>query len=189
MSAYDSNQNSVLAALPTNKSHNCIGDMAERAAGFILEVEGVLNANNTTETINIFKITGSVEIIDAYGEVTDATVLNNLTGCYFDAWDGTTAIEITDSAGAVLSGAPVGSMILKTADSSQIATVVLADQVRVTEADTSKKTHHPFIVTQKNGADTYIRCHYTTSDAPINAKVKFYIVYRPKNGGSAVVAS
>ena len=190
MAVFNTVMSSVRSPLPATCENNCIQDVAVRTGGRILEIEGTLSANNTSETINLFKVTGTVEIIDAYGEITDATTLTNMTGCYFDLWDGTTAVEITDSAGgATLSGAPVGSMILKTGDSSNIATVVLADQCRVTEADSSKKTHHPFVITQKNGANTYIRCHYTTTDAPINAKVKFFVVYRSRDGGTLEVVS
>ena len=168
---------------------NCAVDMIERGGGRIFKVRGTLNADNTSAVVNLFKIHGTVEIINAYAEVMEVTTLTNCTGCYFDLYDGTVAIEITDNAGAVLSGAPVGSMILRTGIASQIATVVLSDQCRITETDSSKKTHQPFSCTQKNGVDTFIRAHYTTTDAPINAVVDFYVVYSPFNGGYVEAAT
>ena len=170
--------------VPLNvRNSNSVGDMVERAGGRLLCVEATLSGNNETVVANVFKIHGTVEVIDAYGEVSEVTTLTNMTGIYFDLYDGTVAVEVTDSVGAVLSGAPVGSMILRTGIASSIATVVLADQVRLTESDASKKTHQPFTITQKNGVDTFLRIHYSTTDAPINAKIKLYVVYASKDGG------
>lgn len=173
---------------PATCLHNCLHDYAERSGGKILKISGTLNANNTSAIINLFKIIGTVEIIDAYGEISRVGTCNNLTNCFFDLSDGTNTVNITAD-GATLSGATVGTMVFKTLDSSNAATVVFSDECRLTEADTSKKTHHPFIVTQKNGADTFIRCHYTTTDAPIDLDIDFYIVYQSKNGGYAEAAS
>ncbi|MEA2036864.1 MAG: hypothetical protein U9O94_05110 [Nanoarchaeota archaeon] len=148
---------------------------------------GTLNGNNTSVTMNIFKVIGSVEILTAHGEVMDVTTLTNMTAVYTDLWDGTTAVNITAN-GAILSGAPVGSLIIKQKDSTNAMITVLANQARVTEPANDKKTHQPFIVTQKNGVDTYIRMNYTTTDAPIDAQILFIVKYRPIDGGSITLA-
>lgn len=165
-----------------NPDDNCINDLAQRAGGIKLSVEMTVNGTGAISA-NIFKVNGSVDIIDAYGEITEITTLTNLTNGKFFLYDGTNSVDITAD-GFSLSGVSVGSIILKTLDSSNAATIVNADQCRVTEADTSKKTHHPFMVTQKNGADTYLKCSMSTTDNPVNFKVKFYVVYKPLDGGS-----
>ena len=52
------------------------------------------------------------------------------------------------------------------------------------ETKTDKKSGRPFTVTQKNGADTFIRLHFTTTDTPVNFKVKIHFEYYPVNGST-----
>ena len=165
-----------------NPCDNCLNDIIERSRGRKVKVQ--VNVTGTGAiSANIFKVTGSAVVIDAYGEIDLVTTLTNLTAAKFFLYDGTNSVDITAN-GADLSGFTAGSLILKTGDSTNAATAVDADQCRVTEADSSKKTHHPFIVTQKNGADTYIKMSCETTDNPVNFTVTFYVVYVPLNGGT-----
>ncbi len=64
--------------------------------------------------INIFKITGTIEVISQIAQITEVTALTNMTAVYADVWDGTNAVELTKAApGATLSGSPVGTIFTK----------------------------------------------------------------------------
>jgi len=185
MSSHFSTDGIILNPVCTDPSINSMADMAQISAGCKLVKSGRVTGTGTLD-FNLFKITGSVKIVDAYAEITSVTTLTNGTGAKFYLYDGTNSVDIT-ATGAVLSNAPAGSIILKTGDATQIATVIFADQCRITESDASKKSHQPFICTQKNGADTFIKCTFDTTDAPVDFEISFYIVYIPLDGGIAEV--
>ena len=156
---------------------------AVRRAGFILvEKEITLSANNTSAKVNCFTIDNSVCIDHLYGEITDATTLANCTAIHFDVYDGTNTIALTSN-GSALSGLAVGSFFSKTAANTEDITVHDNSQVRVTEV-ADKKPHQPCIITQKASTNTYIRFGYTTTDAPINAKLKIYCWYHKIDSGA-----
>jgi len=141
-----------------------------------------------TQVANIFKVTGSVEILEAHAFIKSVTTLTNLTGLYFDLYDGTNVDEITSSTvGGTLSNAPVNTMIVKNQDVTKVVTCVLTDRGRVTEIP-DKHQHQPFTVTQKNGTNTYIRCHYTTTDNPVNFTIEFIVDYKVIDGGKLELA-
>ena len=112
------------------------------------------------------------------------TTLTNLTGLFSTIYDGTNTVNLTIN-GAVLSGAPVGSMFTKDHDSTQPFTVSMSDQCRMTEADL-KRIGYPYIVTAKNTADTFIRLHYTTTDSPVNFKLQMIFEYYEIGDGELI---
>lgn len=175
--------NPLRCQVPQNPVPNSAQCMLCRVAGYIRDKEITLNLNNTSGFVNLFVLTGSVEITSIFAQVTEKTTLANLTEAYLDVYDGTVAIDITEN-GAVLSGANVGSYFLKSGSTAEVAAVALNSQVRLIETVDAKKLHHPFVITQKKDVATYIRFHYKTTDAPINAKMKFYAQFGKINGGT-----
>lgn len=157
-----------------------------RAGGFHLETLVTLDANNTSDTKNLFSFTGTVAFIGLYFEITDASTLANCTALYFDGYDGVASSIITLN-GAVISGFEVDSFGIKDEDDSSAITVVRADQVRVTEPAAGKKAHQPFELTAKSGQTDIVRLNYTTTDTPINATLKVCVDYCLVNGGSMAV--
>jgi len=135
---------------------------------------------------NVLQLTGTVRITDQYATITSVTTLNNATGIYATAYDGTNSENLTSN-GAVLSGAPVGSFFTKDRETSQIYSVSLADEVRVNEVLQQNQAGKPFTVTQKNGADTFIRFHLTTTDTPVDFTVTIVFKYVPLSPGSNLV--
>jgi hypothetical protein len=168
----------------TGESDNSVYAAVLRAGHRLIEKEITLSANNTSANVNVFQVSGSVCVGHIYGEITAATTLTNCTSVGFDAYDGTNTIAL-DNGGAALSGYGVGTFISKTQANTQDLTVHDNSQVRVTEI-ADKKPCQPFVITQKTGTNTYIRFNYTTTDAPINATLKFYIWYHKIDGGSIV---
>jgi hypothetical protein len=144
-----------------------------------------LNANNTTQSINVFELTGAVDILALYGEIKTVGTLSNMTAVYFNLYDGTNTVEITKD-GSTLSGFGVGSFFIKDANAATVLSVLNNDQGRIKEAASGNKTASPFLVMKKTSANTYIRLTYTTTDAPINATVEIHCSWVDINGGQII---
>ena len=159
----------------------------DRAAGHVISTDITLDENNGSANVNCFQVVGSVEVYRIYGTVKTATTFANCTAAYFDLYDSSNPFVITKNDG-VLSGLGVGAFFTKEAIKTVTMTVIDNVAGSVTEPTTEKKQFTPFIVTQKTGADTFIRFNYTTSDAPIDAVLTIYVEYRtPPVGGSLTV--
>ena len=143
--------------------------------------EITLGANNTTASENKKQITGSVKLLAIYGVVTDTTTLVNLTAGFLELYDGTNHPDITAS-GVTLSGLAVGTAMLKTG--LVATTLTLSDNVGcVVSESTFNKEFTECVLTQKVATSTYIRFTYTTSDAPINAKIQWHVRYKGLDDG------
>jgi hypothetical protein len=143
-----------------------------------------LSANNTSASVNVFQLTGSIQILSLHGEVMDSTVLTNLTNAYFDLWDGANSEVLTKVTGCTMSGAGVGSFFLKDADATVSLTFLNNSQVRLSEPITGAKSFSPFLATQKISTNTYLRFNYTTTDAPINAQLKIDVSWADIDSGT-----
>ena len=174
--------NYLIKVAPDSTVDNSAYDFMKRGVGKILEVEATLGGTGA-QVVNVFKIIGSVIILDQYAEITDATTLTNCTNVYSTLYDGTNTVNLTVD-GATLSGAPVGTLFTKNLAAANTYSVSMADECRMSEVTNTKKVGFPFIVTAKNGANTYIRFHYTTTDNPINFTMKVWFEYLEINGGS-----
>ena len=135
---------------------------------------------------NILQVFGSVRIIEQFAVLKSITSLINATNVYADAYDGTNT-ELLTSDGAVLSGVSVGSLFTKDKDNTNIYSVSDASQVRVNEVLADKNVGKPFTVTQKNGADTFIRFHLTTTDTPVDFMMEVVFIFERHGSGSNLV--
>lgn len=156
----------------------------EETSGSQVSKASTLSANNTTASNNLFQLTGTVEVVRLYAVVTDTSTLANCTNVHFDLWDSTAAVDITKSGpGSVLSGLAVGTFMVK--DAVKTTAVAVADNVAgaITEGSTSK-IFEEFFITQKTGANTYMRLTYATTDAPINAQITVYCDYIAVGSGT-----
>lgn len=169
------------AALPdTGVQDDSIHDYFHQGIGESVAKEITLSADGATASVNIFQLTGSVEIISAIGFVTDATTLVNCTGASLQLYDGTNTVQLTKNDG-VLSGYGVGTMITKNAAATVTMAVADNSQCRLTEpSGIAAFAFYPFFVTQKLSTATYVRFTYTTTDSPISAKILWNIRYRPE---------
>jgi hypothetical protein len=149
-----------------------------------IEIRKTYNITGTAAiTANILQVFGSVRVVNQYAVITEKTTLTNATGIYADAYDGTVAEDLTAD-GAVISGFAVGSLFFKDKDVTQVYTAMNADQVRVNELLLDNKAGKPFTVIQKNGVDTFIRFHLTTTDTPIDFDVEIVFLYEELGTGS-----
>jgi hypothetical protein len=169
----------------TNIGVDSIHDYFHASVGEPVTTEITLAASGGAESINMFQLTGTVEVVSIHGFVSEATTLANLTGGSLQLWDSTAAIQITKNDG-VLSGMGVGTLLVKNAVAAN--TIAIADNAvgALTEGASLAKAFAPFFITQKLGADTYIRWTYTTSDTPIDAKIFWHIKFRPEAHGAII---
>lgn len=159
-----------------------------RVGGKHLTKTVTLNANNTTQSINLFQITGNVKILGIHGHITAKTTLTNLTNAYLAIWDGSVERAITKSQGATLSGYNVGAFFAKTQDASASMANANNSVGNYVETTTDKNALQQFFAIQKTGTNTYIRFTYTTTDAPINAEFEFHIEFSDGDTGTIIQA-
>ncbi len=174
-------------ALPASPALTSVHDYLDRVAGDLVTKQITLNANNTTASINLFLVTGAVQIFRLYAQITTKTTLANCTATYFNLYDGTARLAITKNNG-VLSGVAVGSIFAKAGAASTTMVVGDATVGALTESATGDP-FYPFNAVAKAGVATNIALTYSTTDAPINAVVTVYCEYRPINGGSLAAAA
>ncbi len=171
--------------IPVDHVENSGDCMLARSAGRKLVNTINLTANNSSANVNFAQLTGTVKIYELFFEIEDATTLTNCTSVYVDLWDGTNSVDVTLD-GITLSGLAVGTYFIKADKATSVMLLANNSQCRVTEASDPKKIAARFDVTQKDSTNTYLRFNYTTTDAPINAKITTYVVYEPVDGGALV---
>ena len=157
-------------------------DMLTRGSGFeiskIVNITGDTNSYNT----NVLQLTGTVLIVNQWAEITVTTDLTNMTGVYASLYDGTNTVNLTAD-GLVLSTATVGSFFTKDQIATEIYSSNIADQCRLLETVANKYAGRPFIITQKNATNTYIRFNYTTNTT-LDITVRIVFEYIPLNGAT-----
>jgi hypothetical protein len=146
-----------------------------------------LVANIGEENLSLFTVTGSVDCI-LWGVVT--TVLADtgagLTLAFFNLWDGSSEVEITDNAGATITNLPAGSIIAKTDVATAVATLIDSTNGAITEDATYLDFRKLFNITAKVGATTTVRFSYTAAGQASGA-IQFFIEYLPRSQGASVI--
>jgi hypothetical protein len=151
-------------------------------------VSKTLSANNTTASVALWRVTGSVLVTKLYGVVT--TVLgSNHTAAHWRLNDQTAQVDITLNTGTALSAAAAGSLIQKLGLAGAALTLNTSAAGRVIEAATVADTPFtPFTVVKKSGANTDIEYRYSTTDAPTSGVIQFFIEYIPLSADGALTA-
>jgi hypothetical protein len=162
-------------ALPDNS----IGDMLNRRIGrsfkgFVPIVRGV-----GSHAINVFKITGTVLVVNQFAIISAITNLTNCTNVYASFWDGTVSNDLTLD-GITLSGVPVGTTFFKDKVETVPYTLLDASAGAVYEP-TDWKEGKPFYVQQKYGVDSFIRFHLDTTSG-VDFVMYLEFEYRLLNG-------
>jgi hypothetical protein len=170
---------------PTTVTENSVNDYVHRGRGHIVSKEITLSVNNGTQSLNVFQLTGTCEVMRLYAFVTDATTFTNCTAAFFELDDGAAQVAITKNDG-VLSGMAVGTYMAKNALNT--VTMAIANNATgvVTEQAADKRAFQTFIITQKTGQNTYVRFTYTSTDTPVDAKITVYAEYQNAAGGTLV---
>ena len=140
-----------------------------------------IDANNTTASVVVFTVTGSVLIHGIWGVVTGATDLTNHTKGHLRTNDQTATIDLTEATtGIALSGLAVGTLISKTALVAVALTLDDNAAAKITEpASAGQGLLSSFIVVKKTVAVTTVDYRYTTTDAPADAEITFGALWEP----------
>jgi hypothetical protein len=138
-----------------------------------------LNVNNTTGSIVMFTVTGSVLIRRLFGEVT--TVISSAhTNGHIRTNDQSATIDLSNSTGATLSALAVGTMIWR---AGVLATALAIDDNAVGAINDALSAGNdcfsPFIITKKNGAVTTLDYRYTTTNAPSTGAILWTADWEP----------
>lgn len=150
-----------------------------------------LTANNAAGTaVPIFHVTGTVMVLSLWGTVTTALGANN-TAAYWRLNDQTTQSNITLNTGTALSGAGVGSIIVKNGLAAAALALLNNSQERVSEPTTLETSYFsPFVAVQKvGGVTTDIEFVYSTTDTPTSGTITFYALYYPLGAGSKLTVA
>jgi len=154
--------------------------------GFKSQAFLTLDASNETKVEPLFRITGSVEVLQIYGVITTVVGANH-TAAYLRLNDQTAQSDITLSTGTTISSAAVGSILVKKGLAAAAVTLLTSAQERVSEPTTLETLYFsPFVIVAKNGANTDIEYVYTTTTEPTTGKIQFFLVWRPLSANSAV---
>ena len=132
---------------------------------------------------NLFKITGTVEVLRIYGLV-GATTLGNLTDCYLDIFDaGGGGDPISKTTTGVMTGLVAESFVIRAEKSDKVLEIQTAATAWAEdEVDVKKES---FRCAQKTGGVlTYIRFVHTSSDNPPDGTVHWHCEYAPVSDGS-----
>lgn len=138
-----------------------------------------LIVNNTTGSVTMFTLTGTVKVLELWGEVT--TVLSAaVTAAYVEMNDSTATLDVTLATGVTLSAAPVGSLIFKeglTAAALNHKSNAAAFFEETTPA--GQPAMNPFIIGKKTAVATTLQLTYSTTDAPSSGAIRWYARYVP----------
>lgn len=149
--------------------------------GLMLKKSATINGNNTTVSVPLFKVTGSVQILSLYGVVTTA-LSSNITAAHWRTNDQTANVAISLATGTTLSSFAAGSLLARRSlvsvalSGSNASAAAVVDPV----AATAPGFFMPFIVVQKTGNIlTTIDFRYTTTNTPASGAIDFYIGWIP----------
>lgn len=174
-------------AMPTDPVTESVTDYIHRGMGHEVSKVITLIGDSNTTNYNCFQLTGSVEIIKIYGQITTTSTFANATACHFNLVSDGADVDITKNDG-VLSGLAIGSIFVKNAVAATTMAIATNADVALTEPAAGVKAFTPFIITQKTGTSSYIRFTYTTSDSPTVATLTIYVEYRRIGAGTLVAA-
>lgn len=158
--------------------------------GLTLSNSKTLTGNNATVAVPIFHITGTVQILAIWGNITTTLGANN-TAAYWRLNDQSAQVNITLDTGTTLSALVAGSTIVKKGLAGAALTAIDAAAGRVSEPTTLETLYFsPFVATQKTGGvTTDIEFVYSTTNTPTSGVINFYVQYIPIGSGSKITTA
>lgn len=158
--------------------------------GLTLSNSKTLIGNNTTVAVPIFHVTGTVQILALWANIT-TTLGANCTATYWRLNDQTAQVNVTLNTGTDISAAVAGSTLVKKGLAAAALTFINASAGRITEPTTLETLYFsPFLATQKTGSvTTDIEFVYSTTDTPTSGVINFYVQYVPIGSGSKITTA
>jgi hypothetical protein len=181
--------NELNLASPSAVTTNSVYDHIINRKGKKISKTGHTLNGEGAQTDNIFTITGAVEIVALWGECTEATNATTCGTCYFDLFDGSAALEVTDNGGTDLASITVGSVISKTAAATVALTKTANDAGALIDGAAGAQTVFcPFVAMKKTGEATYLRFCFT-GDVDTDIDMTFNVRYVPLTTDGAIAAA
>ncbi len=147
-----------------------------------------INGSNTTVATAIFGLTGSVEVLRLWAQIT-TDLGSNHTAAAWRLNDQSAQVDITLSTGTTLSSKKAGSILAKKGLAA--AALVLIDNAAgaIAEPTTLETTYFgPFVITKKTTATTNIEYVYATTTSPTTGALLHFVEYRPVSNDGALIA-
>jgi len=154
-----------------------------RGGPWVIQKELNISLPVGAQTVNVFKVSGTVRVIDQWARITNVTRLDNCTGVYSDFWDGDSAVPLTTD-GIDLSNKGVGSFFTKDLLGTEPYSVIAGVDGGMLETRDDDRIGRPFTVTQKGTNDAYIRLHATAGGDTQIFRMFIYFAYQLLDGGS-----
>lgn len=166
--------------LDENSAFHKLNDLA----GIHVEKSVTLTGNGASVE-NLFKLTGTVQVLKIFGSCTEATDATTLSNFKFVLYDSTASVDMTGVVDA--SGALAGAAIYK--EGLAAAAMIFCNPTvgNINEPAANKKTFEPIVCQQKSGADTFIRLAYT-GDGSSDTDWTFECHYIQFQEGASLVA-
>ena len=149
----------------------------------------VTGTPNGAQHVNLFAISGGVEILRVFGVFTLVTDVSAVTACSFDLIDGThAAVPVTSAAGTDMSGSTLESFMGRTDQVGVAVDYLKSDQVRIIDGAVGLDLFAPLVVNAMYGEDNYFRFKYTSDGGGAVFKMDFELVWRALNREYGAVA-
>lgn len=149
--------------------------------------EVTYDANNTTESKLLFRVTGAILCEGIWNEIT-TTIGSNHTAAFYRLNDQTAQVDITANS-ATVSNFGVGSLLYKKDFAGGALQASSSAAGRVVEAFTIDSViFESFVVVAKLGANTDIEYRYSTTNTPTTGAARHFLRWRPLSlAGSVTV--
>jgi len=169
----------------TRSHHICYDGTNWRGYGRIIKeatVEKTLVKGTAPISVNLFSFTGPFRLRKLWGMCTEATNTVDIDDCFFNLYDGTNVVDLTDDqsgSGVTLDGMKVGSVFGLNATATTDMFFQDADQCRWLEAQyAGSELWQRGIVTAKNGVTNYVRFTYdSAADSVLDVDICFHLIY------------
>ena len=127
---------------------------------------------------------GTVEVLRFWSHFTNVdNVAAAPTKLHYDLYDQTNIVDITMD-GVDCTGVELNALLGRIDKSTAAVNLMDSDQVRIVDGAVGLELSAPFIVNAKNGADTRMRLHFTSTGGPVDFTICHEIVWRPLSGSS-----
>jgi len=176
------------APLPAYINPNSAWCGIHRTQGSLGVVSKSIAGTGAEVITNLWTITGTIELIDLWAVFTDVSNVVTCSGIWWDLWDGANSVALTLD-GANCNGVSVGTTIIKTQTSGNVADVQNASQVRFQEsANNNPRIFLGGMMQYKSGATNYVRLRMDT-DGNTDVTLSLYMAWACHHTGSSVVAA
>jgi len=182
------------SVVPSSPVVNSLADRILGPLGKVVTVDKTLAQGTEPISVNLFSFTGPFRLMELYAIVTEATEAGDCDDAFFNLYDGTNVIDLSDdqsASGATLSNITVGSVIGLNNVATEDMFFQKSDQARyLAAANIGSALWQRGLVVAKNGVTNYVRFTYdSAADSALDIDITFVMVYAELNGLASGIAA